>query len=173
MPKYLFELDGLGFRPLQDSDVDYLIRLDCDPDIKKFFPGGALTCDKIPAKLKEYQDKYNKQGYGCYLVFELKNDNFVGRAGMADLDTGETEVGYLIVKELWGRDYATRIVKALLYWCQQNLKKDKVIAFTPIEHKASERVMQKAGMQYLKTTVMPNVPGECVVYEYKFTITGS
>jgi ribosomal-protein-alanine N-acetyltransferase len=168
MKKYLFEFDDLGFRPLLDSDVDYLIQLDCDPEIKKFFPGGALTKDKIPEKLKEYQDKYNKYGYGCYLVFELKNDKFIGRAGMSDLDTGETEVGYLIVKELWGKGFATRIVKALLNWCKHNLHKDRVIAFTPVEHKASERVMQKAGMRYLKKATMPNVPGECVVYEYKF-----
>lgn len=166
MNKYLFKFDNLGFRPVLDSDIDYLIRLDCDPDIKKFFPGGALTEDKIPAKIKEYQDKYKKQGYGCYLVFDLLDDKFIGRAGISDLESGETEVGYLIVKELWGKEYATRIVRALLDRCKNNLHKDKVIAFTPVDHKASERVMQKAGMTYATTKPMPNVPGECVIYEF-------
>lgn len=163
MGDYLFDFDDLGFRPIIESDVEYLIKLDCDPEVKKFFPKGALAKDQIPAKIKEYQDEYKKLGYGYYLVFDLQSGKFIGRAGMSELDTGETEVGYLIVKELWQRGYATRVLEALLNWCNNNLQKDKVIAYTSVDHKASERVMQKAGMSYVRTALMPD---ECVIYEY-------
>ena len=81
------------------------------------------------------------------------------------MDNGETEIGYLITKELWNKGYATKILMALLDWCKRNLKKKRVIAFTPVEHKASERVMQKAGMTFLKIDIMKGV--NCVIYEYK------
>lgn len=163
---YLFEHDGLGFRALCDSDTNYLIKLDCDPEVKSFFPGGALSEEEVPNKIKEY--KYKKQEYGCYLVFDTKTNEFIGRAGLSDLETGETEAGYLIVKELWGKGYATRILKALLDYAKNNLKKDKIIAFTPIKHEASIKVMQKAGMKYVETKIMPHISTECVVYEYRF-----
>lgn len=164
--KYLFEYDGLGFRPVSHTDIDILVRLDCDPEVKKFFPGGALLPEAIPDKIKEYQEKYEKQGYGCFIVFDTKTNQFIGRAGLSDLASGETEVGYLIVKELWGRGYATRILKSLLDWAKNHLMKDRIIAFTPIDHQASIRVMQKAGMKYVETKVMPHISVECDVYEY-------
>lgn len=163
---YLFEYDGLGFRLVCDSDIDYLIKLDCDPEVKSFFPGGALSEKEVPNKIKEYKDKYKKQGYGCYLVFDTKTKEFIGRAGFSDLETGETEAGYLVVKELWGKGCATRVLKALLDYAKTNLKKDKIIAFTPVKHEASIKVMQKAGMKYVETKVMPHITTECVVYEY-------
>lgn len=49
---FLFEFDNLGFRTIQESDVDLLIKLDADPEVKAFFPGGALSEDQIPKKLK-------------------------------------------------------------------------------------------------------------------------
>ncbi len=165
---YLFESDDLGFRAICDSDINYLIKLDCDPEIKSFFPGGALLEDEVPNKIQEYKNKFKIQGYGCYLVFDIKTKEFIGRAGFSDLETGETEVGYLIVKELWGKGYATRILKALLHFAESSLKKDRIIAFTPTKHEASIKVMQKAGMQYVETKVMPHIAIECVVYEYKF-----
>lgn len=164
--KYLFEYDGLGSRPVLESDIDYLIKLDCDPEVKKFFPGGALSVDKIPDKIKEYQDRYKHQGYGVYLVFDLKTNQFIGRGGISDLATGETETGYLIVKELWGKGYATRILKALLNWAEKNLNKDRIIAFAPVDHKASIKVMQKAGMRFVETKIMQHISVECDLYEY-------
>tara|TARA_R110000868_G_scaffold392051_3_gene662538 strand:+ start:200 stop:712 length:513 start_codon:yes stop_codon:yes gene_type:complete len=166
MDKYFFKYDDLGFKLITNNDTEDLIRIDCDPEVRSFFPDGTVNKEDIPSRIKKYQEDYNKQGYGCFLVFNLKNGNLIGRAGMTDLDSGETEVGYLIVKELWGKGYATKILKAILHWCKGNLKKDKIIAYTPTNHTASIRVMQKSGMQYLETKVMPHISKECVVYAY-------
>ena len=75
-----------------------------------------------------------------------------------------TEVGYVILKKYWGQGFGTRILKALLTWAKQNMHKDKVIAFTPVDHVASKRVMQKVGMVYIGNDIMKGV--EWVIYEY-------
>src|SRR5262245_48704835 len=139
---YLFEIDGLGFRPITEDDLDYLLLLDADPEIRSFFPGGAQSQKEIEEKIKRYKKEYDERGYGALLVFELDSGEFIGRAGFGDIESGETEVGYLVLKKYWGKGYATRILRALLAWAKKNLKKDKIIAFTPVNHTASERVMQ-------------------------------
>ena len=68
------------------------------------------------------------------------------------------------MKKLWGKGYASKILKNLLEWAKTNIKKDKIIAFTPIDHTASEKVMQKAGMIYSRKGIMKGV--DCVIYEY-------
>ena len=161
---YLFEVDHLGFRPVIEEDIDYLILLDADPDIMSFFPGGVRSHDEITANIKRYIKEYKEKGYGIFAVFDINTGEFIGRAGFGDIEN-EIEVGYLILKKYWGQGYASRILKILFIWAKDNIKKDKIIAFTPINHIASEKVMQKAGMTYSRTGIMKGV--ECAIYEYK------
>ncbi len=163
---YLFEADNLGFRQITEEDFDYLVMLDANPEVKKFFPGGIQTHAEIKDKIKRYQTSFQEKQYGVFVIFELNSGEFLGRAGFGDIESGEIEVGYLLLKKYWGKGYATRILKALLAWAKDNIHKNKIIAYTPVDHLASERVMQKAGMKFVRKDIMKGV--ECVVYEYKF-----
>lgn len=162
---YLFKIDNLGFRPVCEDDLEYLISIDSDPEVRSFFPSGAQSIEEIKKKIQRYINEYSEKGYGNFLVFDLHSGSFIGRAGFGDLENGEIEVGYLLLKKYWGKGYATRILKALLSWAKDNIHKDKIIAFTPINHSASERVMQKAGMVFSRKDKMKGE--ECVIYEYK------
>lgn len=162
---YLFAADHLGFRPILESDIDYLLMLDADTETMSFFPGGPRSIDEIKNNIQKYIDFYQKKGYGIYLIFDIVSGEFIGRAGFGDIESGETEVGYLILKKHWGKGYGSRILKILLDWAKHNIKKDKIIAFTPLNHLASERVMQKAGMVFIRNGIMKGV--ECVIYEFK------
>jgi ribosomal-protein-alanine N-acetyltransferase len=162
---YIFEVEGLGFRSFEENDLDYLLTLDADPETMSFFPGGVRSRQEIEINIKKYVTAYNEKGYSTFLVFDTNSGEFIGRAGFGDVESGETEVGYLVLKKYWGKGYATRILKILLSWAKSNIKKDKIIAFTPINHLASERVMQKAGMFFSRKGIMKGV--ECVIYEYK------
>jgi hypothetical protein len=68
---YLFETDGLGFRPVVVGDLNYLLMLDADPETMSFFPGGARTPKEIENNIKKYIDAYNKFDYGVFLVFDV------------------------------------------------------------------------------------------------------
>lgn len=162
---YLIKVDHLGFRPFIESDLENLLMLDTDPETMSFFPGGARTPEEIANNIKKYIKEYKEKGYGVFIVFDTSTGKFIGRAGFSDIENGETEVGYLVLKKYWGKGYASRILKILLAWAKDNLHKDKIIAFTPVDHLASERVMQKAGMIFSRKGIMKGV--DCVVYEFK------
>lgn len=161
---YLFEADNFGLRPVTANDINYFLMMDADPDTMSFFPGGARTQQQIEDKVANYIASYNQKKYGVFLVFELSTGEFIGRAGFDDVENDQIEVGYVILKKHWGRGFATRILKILLAWARENIQKDKIIAFTPVNHAASERVMQKAGMMFIKKGIMKGV--DCVIYAY-------
>lgn len=161
---FLFEADNFGFRPVTDSDLNYFQMLDADPETMSFFPSGVRSTQEIQDKIKKYVAGYKKNGYGVFLVFDLTSGKFIARAGFDDIESGEIEVGYVVLKEYWGKGLASRILNVLLRWAKNNIQRDKIIAFTPTNHIASERVMQKAGMVYSGRHIMKGV--ECVLYEY-------
>ena len=48
---------------------------------------------------------------------------------------------------------------------QENINADYIIAFTPVDHIASERVMQKYGMEHYKNAMVKGVA--CCFYRIK------
>jgi RimJ/RimL family protein N-acetyltransferase len=105
-----------------------------------------------------------QKGFGEFSITDLKTNEFLGRAGFAELNNGEIEVGYLLLKEYWGKGIASEALSTLLGWAGKALSVPRILAFTPINHHASIGVMKKAGMRYLKTESSHGV--ECIFYEY-------
>ena len=80
------------------------------------------------------------------------------------LEGGEIEVGYVFLKDFWGRGFAQESLRALLAWAEQNLKVARIVAYAPKQHSASFNVMQKSGMRFFKTETVRGV--SCDFYEY-------
>ena len=61
------------------------------------------------------------------------------------------EIGYVLGKNYWGRGLMTEALKAVLDFCFTQAGFQKVKARYASLNLASGRVMEKAGMSYLKT----------------------
>ena len=72
----------------------------------------------------------------------------VGEIGAGlDAATGTARVGYTVVEPSWGRGYATQALRALLATLRADPRVRRVVAETLAGHRASRRVMEKAGMR--------------------------
>lgn len=165
MSDYLFKTKRLGFKYLEKEDLDYLMSLDSDSDVRQFFPDGVATKEQISKRLDEFMSYHQKLGLPVFVLFDLETDEFVGRAGFAPVQTGEIEVGYVFHKHYWGQGLATETLAALLKWAKKNIKADYIIAYTVTEHIASQRVMEKCGMKFYKKDAVKGV--ECRFYHVK------
>ena len=155
----------LGLRPFQQSDIDYLAELNSDPDVRQFFPDGTQNREQTEARMNDFISYYKEKGLPCFVMFELESGEFVGRCGFGPVETGEVEVGYLLHKKFWGKGLASEVLTVLLEWAKQNINADYIIAFAPIEHVASQRVMQKCGMKHYKNVSAKGV--QCSFYRIK------
>ncbi len=165
MQKYMIETKRLGLRLFQQSDIDYLAELDSDPDVRQFFPDGTQNREQTEARMTDFISYYKDKGLPCFVMFELESGEFIGRCGFGSVETGEIEVGYLLHKKFWGKGLASEVLTTLLAWAKQNINADYIIAFTPVEHVASQRVMQKCGMEHYKNDTAKGV--QCSFYRIK------
>jgi [ribosomal protein S5]-alanine N-acetyltransferase len=72
----------------------------------------------------------------------------IGFAGPPDAD-GQTMIGYFVDKKFEGQQYTTEAVTSFLDWVFQQPDAKTVIADTPKEHLASQRVLQKNGFLFV------------------------
>jgi len=161
---YVITSGRIGFRMLEESDLPNLIKLDLDPEVRAFFPGGVSTPELLREKIVKSRASFLASGFGEFSMWELQTDRFIGRAGFAGLEDGEVEVGYLLLKAYWGRGLASEALGALLDWAKKSLRVPRILAYAPVEHAASLGVMKKAGMRYLKTGMARGV--NCKFFEY-------
>ena len=135
----------LHLRLLQSGDTENLAILNSDSAVRQFFPDGVQTQEQTETRVQELIRVYQNLGLPCFVIFELATGEFVGRGGFGPFD-GEVEVGYLLHKKYWGKGYATEALTALLAWAKQHIEVEHIIAITPADHTASQRVIRKCGM---------------------------
>jgi [ribosomal protein S5]-alanine N-acetyltransferase len=161
---YVLTSERLGFRPFEEADCSGLERLDMDPEVRAHFPDGIATSTQIHARIARSKLSIEANRYPEFAVIELATGRFAGRAGFGLIEGGEIEVGYVFLKEFWGRGLAQESLRALLAWARENLTVPRIVAYAPSTHAASLNVMKKAGMRFFKTDNMRGVP--CDFYHY-------
>jgi RimJ/RimL family protein N-acetyltransferase len=92
--------------------------------------------------------KGDGNGFGPFFMVRKADGAIVGEIGASyDAATASAQVGYTVVEPSWGRGYATAALRALLGHLLGDPRVRRVVAETLVEHTASRRVMEKAGMR--------------------------
>lgn len=161
--QYLFTSQRLGYRFLVEADIQYLEKLDSHPEVRQYFPTGVLNREQIVLRLNQFIHSHQVKGIPCFAVFHLQSGIFMGRAGFAPIDSEEIEVGYIFHKEFWGQGYATEALLRLLIWAKDNLDVAYIVAYTTLDHLASQHVLEKCNMKYYKNEIVRGK--ECRFYK--------
>lgn len=149
MKEFVFKTKNLGFRHVTLDDLPFWQKLYGDPAVTHFLQTSQGGQNEIQKRLENIV-KNQEKGIPTFIIFTNDSNEFVGRAGFTPLETGEIEVAYVLQKKFWGRGYATEALNALLNWAKDHIQAEYIIAYTPLDHHASQRVMQKCGMEHYK-----------------------
>ncbi len=93
--------------------------------------------------------------------------------GMIELrvDGHRADIGYVLAKRHWGNGYVTEAARAVVQWAASQPGIRRVWAYCDVENRASQRVMEKAGMEregvIRRWATVPNVddaPHDCCFY---------
>jgi RimJ/RimL family protein N-acetyltransferase len=155
------ETEHLVLRRFTEDDVDDLVELDSDPDVMHFINGGRpssrqeIERDVLPMFLGYYE---RFAGYGFWAAVEKATGRFVGWFHFRPVPAAhpdEVELGYRLRKSAWGQGYATEGSRALIHKGFAELGVQRVVAFTMVVNVASRRVMEKAGLKFVRTFHQP------------------
>lgn len=134
----------LRLRPYREADRDEFIELFSDPIVMTHV-GGALGPEEARRMFAAILAGTHRRALAAWMV-ERRSGGRVGHAALLRGEEGEVELGFVLRPDSWGLGFATEIARALVDAAQARHPGAPIIATVDIDHIASRRVLEKAGL---------------------------
>ena len=143
------ETERLVLRMYHPKELETVYQLLSDEDVTRFYPPGyTITREEVLAGMPRRLERWRNQGFGQLGVFAIGSGNLIGYCGLQYFDqTPEVEIYYGFFKNAWGRGLATESARAMLRFGFEKTKLDKIAAGTHPDNFASQKVLQKIGLE--------------------------
>lgn len=140
--------DRLRLTPLNEADLDDLVALDGEPDVRRAVDPLELVIPADAEERRTYEWERLVAHGGFYGARERVGNAFVG---WFQLETPpgrpeEAELGFRLSRRNWGLGYATEGTRALVGHALDVLGYRRVFAHVLDSNRASIRVLEKAGL---------------------------
>ena len=153
------ETARLILRPFVQSDLDALAEIFGDHRVMRYLPAGqGISRERTQVALSRYIESWETRGHGLNAVIEKTNQKLIGHCGLVRLEyTEEIELAYGYAHSHWGQGYATEAARATVAFGFDLLGLKQIVAIVVPENTASQRVLEKLGMQYVRQASFYNL----------------
>ena len=112
-------------------------------------PAGLRTADDYPTEfsIEMARSVHDGEPLGPFFVLRTIDQVVIGEIGGTLIGPSTVEIGYAVVRSAQGRGYATLAVRQLVRLARAHPAIDRLIARTPLDRQASERVLIKSGFR--------------------------
>lgn len=136
-------------REMSLDDLDFIAEMMADPEVTRFYPK-QYTREESAEWIERLLARYERDGYGLWLVERLGTGEPVGQVGLLNqLIDGETlaEIGYLIHRPFWQQGFAYEAAAGVRDYAFRELQKPRVSSLIRPVNLPSQAVATKLGMQ--------------------------
>ncbi|MER6302775.1 GNAT family N-acetyltransferase [Kitasatospora sp. NPDC001539] len=141
--------ERLLLRRWRESDLAPWAALNADPEVREHL-GGVLTRERSDASVARFEAAIERRGYGWLAVEVRESGEFIGFAGLDDVEeqapVSGVEIGWRLARAAWGHGYATEAARAVLAYGFGPLALPEVLAVTTAANLRSQAVMRRLGM---------------------------
>ncbi len=156
--KIFAETERFILREILQSDLDGMFELDSDPEVHKHL-GNKTISDKnqIAQVINFVRQQYIDHGIGRWAIIDKRTNAFMGWTGLkfvTEVTNGHKnyyDLGYRLIRKYWGLGIATETALISLDYAFNTIKIDEVYAAASCENLASNKILQKVGMNFIET----------------------
>jgi ribosomal-protein-alanine N-acetyltransferase len=150
MTACIITTERLCLRQWIESDNKPFAEMNRDLEVMKYFPA-VLTADETLAMINRIHLSFSTKGFGLFAVEQRSAREFLGFTGFSvprfeSFFTPCVEIGWRYKKESWGKGFAAEAAAACIQYGFEHLGFEKIVSFTSILNKPSEKLMQRTGM---------------------------
>ncbi len=144
-------------REFREEDAEALFEMESDPIVLTYLEVEPLKkLDEIYPIIERVQKQYEDNGTGRWVMIEKSSGELMGWTGLK-LEPLETngftnyyDLGYRMIPRYWGKGYATESALASVDYGFNELNLEKINGGADVKNIASNRVLQKAGLELVE-----------------------
>jgi ribosomal-protein-alanine N-acetyltransferase len=160
--RVILETERLLLRPLTMDDLAAYADMYADPEVTRYLGRGTtMSAAQTEAQLRDLIERELRDGFGLRSVVRKEDGRLLGRCGLHKWvidEVDETELGWVLAREFWGRGYATEAATAVRDHALGRLGQTRLIALIKHENAASQNVASKLGMRYERDVDLTSGP---------------
>ena len=164
---YILETERLRLREFTLKDTHFIIELLNSPGWLQFIGDkGIKTEEQAKAYLENGPLRsYRQNGFGLSLVETKEDSRAIGMCGIIRRDTlVNPDIGFAFLPEYSGKGYAYEIASATLAFANKQLALHKISAITLPNNSRSIQLLEKLGLTYAETILLPGSQEELLLY---------
>ena len=158
----ILNTDRLQIKDIKPSDASFFLEiLNTDSWIKNIGQRNIQTIEDAETYTLNLIEQYNKTGIGFKLVWLKGKDVCVGMVGFVDRPGLEgVDVGYAVLPRYEGKGYTTEAVLEIMKYGKNEMKLKEILGVTSIENVASQKILKKVGLSFVKMFIMEGYESE-------------
>ena len=156
------QTERVVLRQWRDDDLDGLAAMNADPLVMRFIHDGHVhDHQEAAASLSRIRAQWDEHGFGLWAVEGTQDGGFMGFCGVGfprflPALAASPEIGWRLVREHWGKGYASEAAVASRddFFSTQDF--DHLISLALPGNLASHRVMRRIGMHRVADATLPS-----------------
>ena len=157
MPQQILNTERITLVPLADGHLAWEAELDSDPEVMRYLGGRASTRQEVESShATRMAAAQTVDGLGFWVG--LVDDEFVGWWTLQPAhgpdqpdDRDVADLGYRLLRRHWRRGLASEGSRELMRYGFEDIGLDRIIAQTLTVNAASQAVMKRVGLTYVRT----------------------
>jgi ribosomal-protein-alanine N-acetyltransferase len=138
--------ERLILAPHDESDLDFMVALNSDPEVNRFTGGGPLDSTQALLIVHALQRQLGERHMARLVVLDRRGGERLGWCGLKWVEQEEVaDLGYRFFQKWWGRGFATEASRACLRYGFEDLGLTRIIADADRRNARSTRVLEKLG----------------------------
>ncbi len=135
-------------QPVTGLDLPDLIRLKGDPRSFAAMLGGVRSAFRTAEELADEMALWGRRGFGMWTLRELKDDSFVGIAGLMERADGRgVALRFALMPTRHGQGYASEAAGAVLRFGHERAGLTRIVAVARADNLGSRNVLGAIGMR--------------------------
>lgn len=162
------ETERLVLEPVKIEDAAFILELYNSPNFIKFIGDRNLrTIEDAENHIKEkFLPHFEKHGFGSFIIIRKSDNKKIGNVGIYMRDGLEApDIGFSFLRDYEGKGYGFESAKKLMQTAFSKFGLKKISAITIKENVASQKLIEKLGLKYIKIVRLPDDPEDLLYYE--------
>jgi RimJ/RimL family protein N-acetyltransferase len=140
------ETERLRLRMWRRDDFETYARMCADPEVMRYLGGKTFNRLEAWRHMAYIVGHWQLLGFGHWAVEEKSSGQLIGRIGLLHPEGWPGfEIGWTLVRECWGKGYATEAARRVLRHAFVDMGRDHVISLIHPDNRASIRVAERLG----------------------------